>query len=104
MGQDPIEPKNCKQKKKKKKKKVAVRAGPRAYAVRTRASHFGVRLLCGPARSAPLKIGPSRTGLNGPGWPAYPPLVMAVEELLVITILALFQISSQARYNGVWGF
>ena len=82
MGQDPIEPKNYKiKKKKKKKKKVAVRAGPRAYAVRTRASHFGVRLLCGPARSAPLKIGPSRTGLNGPGWPAYPPLPLTHKVL-----------------------
>ena len=67
----------------KKKKKLCGAgwpASPRAYTVRTRASILGAHLLCGPARSSPFKNSPSRTGLNGPGWPVYPLLHITVAD------------------------
>ena len=64
-------------KKKKKTHGAGWPAGPRAYAGRTRASILATHILCGPARSNPFKCSPLRTGLNGPGWPVYPLLLLS---------------------------
>ena len=69
-------------------------ASPRAYAVRTRANILGAHLLCGPVRSNPFKNSSSRTGLNGPGWPAYPFLSLTHPSPPTLSVIHLTSDSS----------